>query len=114
MERTAKPTVAGIFMIVSGALSIIGAIIFVVGIGFATTFLEATPGYDAALMSGLMVFWAIIGIIVSLVTLVGGIFCLRRRLWGLALAGSILSVMQIFFLGIPALILVAMSKQEFE
>jgi uncharacterized membrane protein YhaH (DUF805 family) len=115
MEKTAKPTVAGIFMIVSGALGIIGAILTMIGIGFYTSLMGDMSGYgNAAIVGGVMMFWGIIGIIISLFSVVSGAYCLKRRLWGLALAGSILSVFQVFFLGIPALILVAVSKQEFE
>ena len=48
--------------------------------------------------------------------IVGGIFALRRRVWGLALAGAICAflVPAGFILGILAIIFVAMGKREFE
>ena len=114
MEKTAKPTVAGIFMIVNGALNVILAAFFVVGVGFAMPFLDTTPGYDMVALGGIFVVGAVIGIIVSLFSIISGAYCLKRRLWGLALAGSIIATLQIIILGVPALILVAVSKQEFE
>jgi hypothetical protein len=44
---------------------------------------------------------------------VGGVSALRRRNWGLALAGSILAVPGIPPAGVFALILIAMSRKEF-
>jgi hypothetical protein len=52
--------------------------------------------------------------------LIGGIYTLRRKIWGLALAGAISSILASIPLlgGIPlgkaATILVALSKDEFE
>ena len=53
-------------------------------------------------------------IIIGIVAIVGGIYSLRRRIWGLALAGSICSLICVWFLGIPAIIFVVMGKSEFE
>jgi len=48
----------------------------------------------------------------GIVALVGGVFALKRRAWGMALAGAICSMS--FLLGIPALVFLAMSKDEFK
>ena len=50
----------------------------------------------------------------SVLSLIGGIFCLRRRKWGLALAGSISAILVLFPLGIPAVVLTALSKKQFQ
>jgi hypothetical protein len=114
MEKTSKPTVAGIFMIVSGALSIVGVLMFVIVIGFTVSFMDGlTGGADVAKTGVFFTFWAVVGVLVSAFSVVAGVFCLKRRLWGLALAGSILAVLQIFILGVPALVLVAMARDEF-
>ena len=52
-------------------------------------------------------------ITVGIIAIVGGVMAIRRRNWGLALAGSILAVPGIPPAGVVALILVAMSRKEF-
>jgi len=46
--------------------------------------------------------------------LVGGIFSLQRKRWGLTLAGAIVAILPFSLLGIVAVILVVLSKNEFE
>ena len=53
----------------------------------------------------------LLAIMISIVAVAGGLCALKRRAWGLALAGSICSVF--CWLGIPAIIFIALSKQEF-
>jgi hypothetical protein len=45
---------------------------------------------------------------------VGGIYALKRKVWGLALAGCICALIGPWILGIPAIIFVALGKNEFE
>ncbi|MCJ7670387.1 MAG: hypothetical protein MUO61_07755 [Dehalococcoidia bacterium] len=70
MERTWMPTTAGILCIIAGAISVISGIVF------------------APL------------IIVGIIAIVGGIYALRRRIWGLALAGSSFTPFGFVILGI--------------
>lgn len=104
MERTWKPTTAGILAIVAGAFQVIwGIVVAIFG------------GIGAGLMG-----WGWLGaigaplIVLGIVAIVGGIYALKRRIWGLALAGSICALIGPWFLGIPAIIFVAMGKGEFE
>ena len=50
---------------------------------------------------------------VGIVAIIGGVYAIRRRNWGLALAGSILAVPGIPPAGVLALVLVAISRKEF-
>jgi len=104
MERTWKGTTAGILTIIGGIVGIaVGAI-------FATSsnvFLAGIPGLE--LMAGIGA--GIIGI--GVVALIAGIFTLRRKSWGFALAGAILAMFPIIPLGVLAIIFVAMGKSEF-
>ena len=119
MEKTWKPTAAGVLCIVSGACGLlvtIGMIIAAGIIGFSSLpGMDAVPGYVPALATGLGVPFAI----VSVVSLVGGIFALQRRNWGFALAGSISSILSSIPLlgglpvGIAATVLTAISKPEY-
>ncbi|MFC2011448.1 ankyrin repeat domain-containing protein, partial [Chloroflexota bacterium] len=48
---------------------------------------------------------------VGIIAIVGGIFAIKRRFWGFALVGAICA--SVFFLGVPAIILIVLSKAEF-
>lgn len=89
--QTWKPTVAGTLTISAGVLGLIVGIVLV----------EISPLFIVGLLA----------IITGVVAVAGGLCALKRRAWGLALAGSICSVP--CWLGIPAIILIALSKQEF-
>jgi uncharacterized membrane protein len=79
MERTWKPTVAGILAIIAGAFQVIPGALCAAGIGFLGGLFGM--GWLSAICAPLIVF--------GIIAIVGGICALRRRIWGLALAGSI-------------------------
>jgi hypothetical protein len=89
--QTWKPTAAGTLTISAGVFGLIVGIVFI--------------GRGPLFMVGLL------AIMIGVVAVAGGICALKRRAWGLALAGSICSVF--CWLGIPAIIFIALSKQEF-
>jgi len=107
MEKTWKPTTAGILSIVAGVLNLI------VGIALAAT--------DVMLLGpiiGLPVLGplAAVLIVLGIVSLVGGIFAIQRRIWGMALAGAICALFPppVIILGILAIVFVALGKGEFK
>jgi hypothetical protein len=110
MEKTWRPTTAGILTIIAGALNLVGGIV-IAAIG--TTFL--------APLTGLTEFWwfGAIGlplIILGIVSIIGGIFAIRRRVWGMALAGAICALFPpptVTVLGILSIIFIALSQAEF-
>ena len=104
MQETWKPTAAGILCIIAGVIGvIIGIVIAVVG-GIGWFF--GMPWFSAI---GAPI------IVVGIIAIVGGSCALRRRAWGLALAGSICALFGAWaILGILAIIFVALGKGEFE
>lgn len=89
--QTWKPIAAGSLTISAGVLGLIVGIVLI----------SISPLFMVGLVA----------IMISIVAIAGGLCALKRRAWGLALAGSICSVP--CWLGIPAIILIALSKQEF-
>jgi hypothetical protein len=89
--QTWKPTAAGTLTISAGVLGLIVGIVLI--------------GRSPLFIVGLL------AIMIGVVAVAGGVCALKRRVWGLALAGSICSVF--CWLGIPAIIFIALSKQEF-
>jgi len=114
MEKTWKPTAAGILTLITGFLALLLWILVAVGLGIAGTLIDMIPGFPGASFLALM---AVPGIILSIVAIVGGIYALRRSVWGLALAGAICAFFPLPLLGwilaILAIIFVSLGKREF-
>ena len=115
MEKTWKPTAAGILTIISGFLGLLIAIALAVGLGIAGTLVGMIPGFPGAWLLAAV---AVPGIILSIVAIVGGIYAIKRSAWGLALAGAICALLfTLPFLGwilaILAIIFVSLGKREF-
>jgi hypothetical protein len=105
MEKTWKPTVAGILAIIAGALQVILGTLGVAGVGFVCGFMWM--GWLSIILAPLIVF--------GIVAIVGGICALRREVWGLALAGSICALVGPWgLLGLLAIIFVSLGKREFK
>ena len=99
MERTWKPTTAGILNIISGAFFLIGGITVLSLLGqpiMATPWasyamysmgLSGTP--SASFVTTFIVILATVLIVPGVVSMLGGFYSIKRSVWGLALAGSI-------------------------
>jgi len=117
MEKSWKPGTAGILCIIAGILGlIIGIGIELLG-GIAGAVIQqlhvTIPGLSG-LVGGLIAGIGIVELVFGVVAILGGVFALRRRVWGLALAGSICATFVIWVLGIPAIIFTALARDEFE
>jgi len=138
MERTWKPTTAGIMTIITGAMGIAGGVLLFLLSGIVRTLggidwgqwmdkwsgedwwgpgAAYPPGMVEQFLGGATMWIMIAGIIVlvfGIIALSGGISAIKRRRWGLSLAGSILSLFIMPILGILAIIFVSLGKREFE
>jgi hypothetical protein len=117
--KTWKPTVAGILSIVAGAGGVIVWSLIILGVFIF--FIAASSGGGVnlpILQSKLIPVWVAILAIpfmaLSILAIVGGVFALSRKIWGLALAGSIGALFCSTVLGIVAIIFTVLSKDEFE
>jgi hypothetical protein len=75
-----------------------------------------SPGPPQEFFTVMMIVYAAIGLFFALVgalAVVGGIFALKKKRWGLALAGAIAGTITFFPCGIAAVILVSMGQPEF-
>ena len=110
-EKTWMPLTAGILTIISAAIKLIVALGIVIGFSVYTTRPHCSIGIsETGILIGIMVPFLILGI----VALIGGIYALRRKMWGMALAGSIAAFLPSSILGVVAIIFVAISKNEFK
>jgi hypothetical protein len=108
-NKTWMPTVAGILDIIAGSWGLILALLFVF-LGVVMRSVPDIPPYLFPIFTALAVPFAIVGIL----AIVGGIYALQRKIWGLALAGSIAAFFPSWILGIAAIVFTALSKNEFE
>ena len=109
-ERTWMPMTAGILSIVAGVSGLFGGIIAAALRG-AIGAIGGIPGFGV--IGGLGIIGAPL-IAIGIVAIIGGVFAIRRRTWGLALAGAICSLPCSWVLAIPAIVFVIMSKQQFD
>ncbi len=114
MGKTSRPVTAGVLNIITGVIGLTGAFTAFFAFFAMTVTLDIYIPVFPEFISGVVLAFAIISLLFSLLIVVSGVFATQRKYWGLALAGSIAAVLGLFFLGIPALILVALSKDEFD
>jgi len=112
MQKTWKPTTAGILSIVAGALGVIGGIV-IASVGAVAGGLLGQLGVP--FMQEFIGAIAAVPIVLGVVAIVGGVYALKRRVWGLALAGTICAFLTppLGFLGLLAIIFVVLGKDEF-
>ena len=116
MEKTWMPTIAGILDIVAGALSFVGLTFAFVGAMMVITAggTDLPMGIAANLILALVVIFAIFAIIADILAIIGGIYALQKKNWGLALAGSIAAFFASILLGTAAIVFTVLAKKEFE
>ena len=114
--------IAGILSIISGAFGVmilLGVIFMFLLFAIAATDSSYYhwSGPEGEMVVFLIIFYAVIGgffTLLGVLAIIGGIFAIKRRNWGLALAGAIAATLTFFPCGIPAIVFVALAKPEFE
>jgi len=118
-RRTWMPRAAGVLAIVVGAVGVTEW----VGVAVLGILAWGWLGMGNLLgLGGIITTVVTSMIIIGVVAIIGGVFSLKRRRWGLALAGSICAFFSFFFipvllnvpLAIAAIVLVVMGKREFQ
>ena len=122
MQNNAR--IGGILSIVAGALGGLGSLMWmllmILVFSIATT--ESSYYYDDfrytdGSFTVFMFIWTVFAVfffLLGALGVVGGIFAIRRKNWGLALAGAIAATVTFFPVGVPAIIFTALGKVEFE
>ena len=104
-----------------GTFNLLGMLIIIVvlvaigsGILALSSVMNLIPLWLSGIAQGLLVIIAILVAIFSAIPLMGGIYAVQRKNWGLALAGSIVAILSSIPVGITSTVLVALAKNEFE
>lgn len=117
MNETWKSTLAGILDIIAGTLALFGLIFFIIGI---LVFIPASKisgiPVPIPMSLSLVLLFALAPVLLTaqILAIIGGIYAIKRKLWGLALTGSIAAVFCSSPLGIAAIVFTILSKSEFE
>ena len=116
MKKTPMPIVAGSFTIASAGLSLIIFIgLLISSIILAWIAVDITgwlTGMGIAL--NVLIVLTVLSLFFGILALVGGIYAVQRKRWGWALTGSICALVPTFVLGLAAVILTVLSRDEFE
>jgi len=100
-----RATAAGVLCVIAGVGQVsVGAILTV-------------AAFFAAELAGLewLGFVGIGVVVLGIMSMIGGVFAMKRRRWGLALAGSICALVAVNIgLAIPAILLLSLAKDVFE
>ncbi len=116
--KTWKPLVGGIIGITAGVFDLLGSMMLLIAIAvISSSSLVITEADIYPLtISGLDSILAVIATylaVAGIVAVVGGVFALQRKVWGLALAGSIAAVLPFWVFGVTSIVFVGMSREEF-
>ena len=121
MEKTWKPTTAGILNIISGAINafcVIGLSIALTATSTCIFIMDAIRPehlpFVAPLISTILIILLVLSIICAVFPILGGVYALQRKKWGWALAGSIIAILGVFPMGVLSTIFVSMARNEFE
>ena len=122
---SSKPQIAGILLIAAGIVALFfwGLLATTIEISLEmmdiTQFQETYPEITIEQVQQMFTMCATILCMLAIFPILGGIFALKRKLWGIAVVGSILGIFTLGFLfvtpvmSIIALILLIMSRNEF-
>ena len=116
--KTWKTRTAGILAVVAGAIGVTEwvwvAVLEVLGWGWPAV-------GDFLGLGAILPTVAAVTLTIRILAIVGGVFALKRKRWGLALAGSVCAIFSSVFLmlvnvplGIAAIVLVVLGRGEFE
>jgi hypothetical protein len=123
LNRSSMPMVAGILLIISGVLallswvSVITTAVSIIDISMLQE-MDLTITLEQA--QEMLVICGTIGCILAIFVILGGVLALKRKLWGMALAGGILGLFTIgplfisSILALISIILVIISRKEFQ
>ena len=118
MKLTWKPIMAGILDIVGGAIGMVGGLYIVALTSLFRVINQAFPFDTAFLQKWEQVVSSIIAVpfivvFIGIISIIGGVYSLQRRIWPFALAGAISSCIVFPFFGLPAIIITAFARDEF-
>jgi len=118
--KTVIPLIAGGLLIVTAVIWLVEAAMILTAAGGVVSWIPIDFMGMISFISGIIILFALIGIILAVIALAGGAFAMMRKHAGLAIIGAIFGLFAIgpwgiaSILSLVALILLAVSHSEFE
>jgi hypothetical protein len=111
VSKTKKPIIGGILTLVSGLLGLLGIASYSIGFGAPGSGIGRgdMPPFVPSIIFGM----SIPAVVIAILAVAGGMLAVLRKRWRWALAGSIAASLSLILTGIPAIVLIALSKDEF-
>ena len=112
-KKTGFGRMAGSLDIISGSLGLVGVLVMVIAIvavasdPFRHEPFEVDPLVILGIIAGALAVPAVLAI-------VGGVYAVGRKKWMMAIIGAIAATFTFFPIGIPAVVLTALARDEFE
>ncbi len=107
--NAALPMIAGILIIVSEGFKLL-ILVMVFLAGFFVSIPAAINGWGPVILFPLVILPVLA---ITALSVAGGILALQRRRWPIALTGAIIAALPFSLLGIAAVVLLALSRDEF-
>lgn len=109
---------AGILDIIAGAIGMVGGLYFVVLSQLFRSMHEILRLDPAIIQRTEQIISSIIAVpfmlvFIGIVSIIGGVYALQRRIWIFALAGSVSACIVFPFFGLPSIIITAFARDEF-
>ena len=115
---------AGILDIVAGAIGMVGGIALAMLKLLFETIDKEVLRFNPQLVQPVVIKWVenmfstlfavpFVLVFIGIISIIGGVYALQRRIWIFALAGAISSCIAFPFFGIPSVIITALAKDEF-
>jgi hypothetical protein len=118
IKLTWKPVTAGILEIVTGAIGMVGGLYLVVLTSLFKVIHEIVR-LDPMIINRVeqiisnIIALPFVVVFIGIAAIIGGVYSLQRRIFGLALAGAICACVIFPVFGLPAIIITAFAKDEF-
>ena len=109
VKNTAMPSVAGILSIVSGVLKLLWFLVLII----VSIFMAVPERFTRINPVVILVTISLVLIVLGVLAIVGGVYTLQRKNFGLSLAGAIAALLPFNLLCLAAVILLALSRKEF-
>ena len=108
-RNTSRVTIGGILIIISGAIGIIGTLIYWIGAVNNSIDTSQIPYIVPTLIFDM----PIISLVIAILALIGGIFTLRKKNWAYSLAAAFAAILSFIPTGVAAALMILPSKNEF-
>lgn len=110
MEHNWRSMTAGILDIISGVGMLFVCFWLILAGGVTSVLGAEIPAW----LPGLLFTLAVVLAVIALLAVIGGILCIKRKAWGMAVTGAIASFFCCFIFGIISIILTIIGRSEFK